>query len=153
MKYYALTIRKTRPVSTLKQARSTISSLRFVIDRTNQKYPNCHIDPYWEVTKAGEKYNIHVHALVKAPDHIKYLEVKTPKGYHTHIVVAYEPDSWLSYCQKDGMSPPQIIRAIQEDLSDPVLPKAFNTNPHVHVCDEVATHTALMARIKKFKLV
>jgi hypothetical protein len=116
MNYYAVTLRKTRPVKTLKQATNVVKTLTYYIKRAKIDYPNADIRFHWECVETDGTYNIHVHGLIKSPANI--INFRTDKGYHSHVTPCTNQAAWNVYITKSDDTPERILHRISHPTKE-----------------------------------
>lgn len=141
MYYYAITIKKTVPINSVKQAETVIKRYDNIIRYVKSRNPKMEIKVTLEnKLKKNGKYNVHLHGMIKTPDQISISIFPKEKGIHFYIE---ETRSKLAY--NAYMNSGQIKR---EDIYDQI-----EVNNMIQTKEEYDEDKELMDKIRRIRLV
>lgn len=114
MFYYAITLKKTVPVSTVVQAENLIKRYYSLLNYVGKANPDIHISPTLEtVLKANKKHNVHLHAMVKSPRELTIALFPVNKGMHVYFEECRSAIAWQAYISKDDTSQQDVLDLIE----------------------------------------
>jgi len=114
MFYYALTLRKTVPVSDVYQAENVIKRYYEMIRYFKRINTDVYIEPTLEtVPHSKGKHNVHLHAMVKSQRPLALSQWPKQKGMHIHFEECKSQLAWDAYIAKDSMVMQDILDIIE----------------------------------------
>jgi len=113
MFYYALTLRKTVPVSDVYQAEKVIRRYYEMIKYVSKNNRDIYIAPTLEtVPHSKGKHNVHLHAMVKSQRPLAMSLIPRQKGMYVDFEECRSQLAWDAYIAKDSMYMQDILDVI-----------------------------------------